>query len=117
MSHLKINDAIKLLAVFSFFAIAIEYWNAGATGLALLLSPYVVLYYFSSNKNYSTVKLAVIRIIPAIIVFLVVPGLLFGVEPDAQAGIGLMLAILIQLAAISTAELIILFFIHCDNCS
>ena len=117
MSHLKINDAIKLLAVLSFVTIAIEYWHAGAIGLALLLSPYVVLYYFSSNKNYSTVKLAVIRIIPAIIVFLVVPGLLFGIEPDAQAGIGLMFAIIIQLAAISAAELIILFFINCDNCT
>jgi len=115
MSHLKINDAIKLLAVLSFVAIAIEYRYAGAIGLAFLLSPYVALYYLSSNNNYRTVKVAVIRIIPAIIVYLVVPVLLFGIEPDAQAGIGLMLGVIIQLASISAAELIILFFVDCDD--
>ncbi len=96
MSYRKIYYPIKVLAVWSFVAISIVYWNTGAAGLALLLSPYVVLYFLSNDNNYRDVKLTVIRIIPAIIIFILVPWLLFGIESDPQAGIGLMFGVIIS---------------------
>jgi len=112
MSNRKIYYPIKVLAALSFVAIAIEYWNAGAVGLALLLSPYGVLFFLSNDNNYRDLKLTVIRIIPAVLTLLLVPWLLFGIESDPQAGIGLMFGVIIQLASISAAEFIILFFIN-----
>jgi hypothetical protein len=41
--------------------------------------------------------------------------LLFGIESDAQAGIGLMFGLIIQLASISAAEFIILFFLNGES--
>ncbi len=115
VSYRKIYYPVKILAIFSFIAIALKYWNAGAIGLALLLSPYAVLYFLSNDNNYSRLQLTVIRIVPAIVTYLLVPWLLFGIESDPQAGIGLMFGVMIQLSLISAAEFIILFFIHGKN--
>ncbi len=110
MSLHKIYYSIKIFAVLSFVAIAIEYWNAGLVGLSLLLSPYAVVYFLANDNNYRNLKFTLIRAIPAISTFLLVPWLLFGIESDPQAGIGLIFGVVIQLAFISAAELIILFF-------
>jgi len=40
--------------------------------------------------------------------------LIFGIEPDPQAGIGIMFLLIMQLAAISASEFVILFF-YVDN--
>lgn len=115
MSFLKIYNPIKVLAVLSFVSIGIKYWFPSEIIFYLLLSPYAVLYFSSNENNYRNTKLAIIRVIPAIVTFLLVPILLFGIEPDAQAGIGIVLGLIIQLASISTAEFIILFFLNGEN--
>ena len=115
MNHYKIYYPIKVFSVLSFIAIAFKYWNAGAVGLSLLLSPYVVIYFLANDNNYRNLKLTLIRAIPAVATFLLVPWLLFCIESDPQAGIGLIFGVVIQLAFISTAELIILFFLNGES--
>lgn len=112
MSYPKVSNLVKAVALLSFVAIAFEYWSAGAFGLALLLSPYAVIYFLSSENNYRDLKLTLIRITPAIFSFILVVWLLFGIEPDPQAGIGLMLGVVAQLALISVSELIVFLFIN-----
>ena len=115
MSFLKIYIPIKALAVFSLASIGIKYWFPSEIIFYLLLAPYAVLYFLSNANNYRNTKLTIIRSIPAILTFLVVPMLLFGIEPDAQAGIGIMFGLIIQLASISASEFIILFFLNGEN--
>jgi len=115
MNFLNIYYPIKVLAVISFVAISTKYWFPAEIFFYLLVSPYAVLYFLSNKNNYRNTKLTVIRAIPAVITFLLVPILLFGIEPDAQAGIALMLGLITQLASISAAEFIILFFINDES--
>ena len=115
MSYRKVYLPIKALALLSFVAIAIKYWGPSEVGFYLLLSPYAVLYFLSNDNNYRNIKLTILRSIPAVLTFLSVPVLLFGIESDAQAGIGIMFGLIIQLASISAAELIILFFLNEEN--
>jgi len=112
MNFRKVFHPIRALAVLAFVAIAIKYWGPSEIGFYLLLLPYAVLYFLSNDNNYRNTKLAVIRFIPAVFNFILVPVLLFGIESDAQAGIGIMFALIMQLVSISAAELIILFFIN-----
>ncbi|TGE85215.1 hypothetical protein C7Y70_02440 [Pseudoalteromonas sp. KS88] len=112
MNYKNVYLPIKALALLSFISIALKYWGPSEVGFYLLLSPYVVLFYLSNANNYRNTKLSIIRGIPAGLTLLLVPALLFGIEPDAQAGIGLMFGLLLQLASISAAELIILFFLN-----
>lgn len=90
----------------------IKYWGPTEIGFYLLLSPYAVLYFLANDNNYRSKKLTIIRSIPAALTVLLVPVLVFGIEPDAQAGIGLLAGLIIQLASISAAEFIILFFVN-----
>jgi len=115
MSFRKVYLPIKVLALLSFVSIGIKYWGPSEVGFYLLLSPYAVLYFFSNENNYRNPKLTIIRSIPAVFTFLIVPVLLFGIESDAQAGIGIMFGLIIQLASISAAELIILFFLNGES--
>lgn len=102
---------IKVMALFSFISIGVKYWGPSEVGFYLLLSPYFVLYFFSNEHNYRNKKLTLIRFIPAAVTLLLVPVLLFGIQPDAQAGIALMVYLTIQLSSITLAELIIMFVI------
>jgi hypothetical protein len=115
MSFRKVYLPIKVLALLSFVSIGIKYWGPIEVGFYLLLSPYAVLYFLSNENNYRNTKLTIIRCIPAALTFLIVPVLLFGIESDAQAGIGLMFGLIIQLASISAAEFIILFFLNGES--
>ncbi len=115
MNYRKVYFPIKVLALLSFISIGFKYWVPSEVVFYLLLSPYAVIYFLSNDKNYQNIKLTIIRIIPVVLTFLLVPVLLFGIEPDAQAGIGVMFALMIQLTSISAAELIILFFLNEEN--
>jgi hypothetical protein len=115
MNYGEVYFPIKVLALLSFVSIGVKYWAPSEVGFYLMLSPYAVLYFFSNANNYRNTKLVIIRSIPAVLTILLVPVLLFGLVPDAQAGIGIMFALMFQLASISAAELIILFFINSDN--
>ena len=110
MSQDKISSTLKGLAVITFIAIAVKYWSASIGGLALLLSPYPVLFYLANENNDKTVKLVFIRGITAIIVYLTSIGLLFTVVPESQAGLSLMFGVIIQLSVIATSELFIGLF-------
>ncbi|GHF94447.1 hypothetical protein [Thalassotalea marina] len=115
MNILKIYFPIKILALLSFVSIGIKYWEPTEVGFYLLLSPYAVLIFLSNANNYRNTKLSALRSIPAVLTFLLVPILLFGIQSDAQAGIGVMFGLMIQLASISLAELIILLFVKDKN--
>jgi len=115
MNFRKVYIPIKVLALLSFVSIGIKYWAPSEMGFYLLLSPYAVLYCLSNENNYRNTKLTIIRSIPAVFSFLIVPVFLFGLEPDAQAGIGIMFGLIIQLASMSVAEFIILFFLNRES--
>lgn len=112
MSYKNVYFPIKAFALFSFVSVALKYWGPSEVGFYLMLSPYAVLFYLSNASNYRNSKLTIIRGISAGLTLLLVPFLLFGIEPDAQAGIGIMFGLLLQLASISAAELVILFFFN-----
>ena len=111
MQYKKTYYAIKALAVLSFAAIAFTYWGAGLA-LLLLLSPYAILYFLANSHSFRNTKLTVMRATPAIFSFFIMLGLVFGIQSDPQSGIGVMLGVTAQLASISLAELIILFFLR-----
>jgi len=112
MNYKNVYLPIKAFALLSFISTALKYWGPSEVGFYLMLSPYAVLFYLSNANNYRNTKLTIIRSIPAVLTLLLVPFLLFGIEPDAQAGIAIMFGLLLQLASISAAELIILFFLN-----
>ncbi len=117
MNYRKIYYPIRVLAVLSFIAVAIEYWSPHdhPIGLIILFFPYVALFFLAREHNYRNLKLALFRIVPAVITFSTVPMLLFGIEPDPQAGMSLMLGAIIQSTSIGIAELIILFFLNDED--
>ena len=79
-----------------------------------MLLPYLLLYFLANAKNYKNKRLIFIRIIAALLTITLAAVLVFGIEPDPQAGIGIMFLLIMQLAAISASEFIILFF-YVDN--
>ena len=78
------------------------------------MSWWIVTYFLANAKNYKNKRLIIIRFIAALFTIILAPVLIFGIEPDPQAGIGIMFLLIMQLAAISASEFIILFF-YVDN--
>jgi len=105
---------VKALAALSLVAVAIKYWMPTEIGFAFMLLPYLVLYFLANANNYQNKWLFLIRIIAALFTIILAPVLIFGIEPDPQAGIGIMFLLVMQLTAISASEFIILFF-NVDN--
>jgi len=105
---------VKALAALSLVAVAIKYWMPTEIGFAFMLLPYLVLYFLANANNYRNKRLFLIRIIAALFTIILAPVLIFGIEPDPQAGIGIMFLLVTQLTAISASEFIILFF-YADN--
>jgi len=105
---------VRALAVLSLVAVAIKYWMPTEIGFAFMLLPYLVLYFLANAKNYKNKRLFLLRIIAALFTITLAPVLIFGIKPDPQAGIGIVFLLVMQLAAISASEFIILFF-YADN--
>jgi len=105
---------VKALAALSLVAVAIKYWMPTEIGFAFVLLPYLVLYFLANANNYRNKRLFLIRIIAALFTIILAPVLIFGIEPDPQAGVGIMFLLVTQLTAISASEFIILFF-YADN--
>ncbi|REL29647.1 hypothetical protein [Thalassotalea euphylliae] len=80
MNYRKIYYSIRALSVLSFFAIAYEYWGAGLISLAILLAPYATLFFLANENKYSNLKLTIARAVSAVVTFLLVPFMLFGIE-------------------------------------
>ncbi|HDY91355.1 MAG TPA: hypothetical protein ENH67_17880 [Pseudoalteromonas sp.] len=114
MNYKKMYYPVKALAALSLVAVAIKYWMPTEIGFAFMLSPYLLLYFLANAKNYQNKRLFFIRIIAALFTIILAPVLIFGIEPDPQAGIGIMFLLIMQLAAISASEFVILFF-YVDN--
>ncbi|MBA6408429.1 MULTISPECIES: hypothetical protein [unclassified Pseudoalteromonas] len=114
MNYKKIYYPVKGLAVLSLVAVAIKYWMPTEIGFAFMLLPYLLLYFLANAKNYQNKRLIIIRFIAALFTIILAPVLIFGIEPDPQAGMGIMFLLIMQLAAISASEFIILFF-YVDN--
>ena len=114
MNYKKIYYPVKALAVLSLVAVAIKYWMPTEIGFAFMLLPYLLLYFLANAKNYKNKRLIFIRIIAALLTITLAAVLVFGIEPDPQAGMGIMFLLIMQLAAISASEFIILFF-YVDN--
>jgi len=105
---------VRALAVISLVAVAIKYWMPTEIGFAFMLLPYLVLYFLANANNYRNKRLFLIRIIAALFTIILAPVLIFGIEPDPQAGVGIMFLLVTQLTAISASEFIISFF-YADN--
>ncbi|MEL0641651.1 hypothetical protein V6260_13660 [Pseudoalteromonas aliena] len=114
MNYKKMYYPVRALAVLSLVAVAIKYWMPTEIGFAFMLLPYLVLYYLANANNYRNKRLFLTRIIAALFTIILAPALIFGIEPDPQAGIGIMFLLIMQLAVISASEFIILFF-YADN--
>ncbi len=114
VNYKKIYYPVKGLAVLSLVAVAIKYWMPTEIGFAFMLLPYLLLYFLANAKNYQNKRLIIIRFIAALFTIILAPVLIFGIEPDPQAGMGIMFLLIMQLAAISASEFIILFF-YVDN--
>ena len=110
MNYKKIYYPVKVLAVLSLVAVAIKYWMPTEIGFAFMLLPYLLLYFLANAKNYQNKRLIIIRFIAALFTIILAPVLIFGIEPDPQAGIGIMFLLIMQLAAISASE-----FFYIDN--
>lgn len=110
----KMYYPVKLLALISFLLMAAHDFRPNDIFFYLLLSPYAVLFYLANSNNYVQTNVAVLRLIAAVITFMIAP-LYFYIESDPQAGIGEVLYLILQLTAISAAEFIILFFKSSDK--
>ena len=114
MNYKKMYYPVKALAALSLVAVAIKYWMPTEIGFAFMLLPYLVLYFLANANNYQNKRLFLIRIIAALFTIILAPVLIFGIKSDPQAGVGIMFLLIMQLAAISASEFIILFF-NVDN--
>jgi len=118
MSILKVHYFIKALAVLSLILFSIKYWEAGVIGLSLLLSPYVLLYFLSSEKNYRNNQLTMVRITPALISFFWVAWVLLGFDTTQQTGVLVFnIGLIVQISLIIAAECIIALFMNRENCT
>lgn len=107
MNFLKTYNIIKLLALVSFIALAYKYVANGLVGVIFMLIPYVLIFFLANKNAYQTTLKVSIRMIGGILVVLLALSLLFYVNDDAQAGIGIMFAVVIQYGVIFVSEAII----------
>lgn len=112
MVQFKSHNIIKFFALISFITLAIIYWANGLFGLIILLFPYVLVFLLANDKAYCTTFKMSFRVSAAIIVCLMALGIIFGIEDDPQAGIGILFAVVIQCGVIFVSEAIIALFTY-----
>lgn len=110
MNNNKITYSVRALAVISFIAICIKYFRPNEISFYILLTPYLIIYLLSKDDH--DFKSACIRACSAILSVIFVPYLVFGIELDIHAGMGILLIFISQLTAITSSELIILFLLN-----
>ncbi len=77
--------------------------------------PYVVVFLLANESSYKTTFRIYCRVIAGISVSLISMGLLFGISNDAQAGIGVLLALVIQYGILFVSEALIGFYTYGEN--
>lgn len=107
MFHLKIYNLVRVVSLFCFSAITWEYWGNNALGLVFLLTPYVLVFVLATQKTYSSKIKIICRVVAGAFVSLLSVGLLFGIDADPQAPIGIGLTVIIQYCTLFVAEAII----------
>lgn len=118
MSIFQVHHFVKTFAVLSSILFGIKYWEVGLLGVAILLSPYVLLYLLSSEKNYRSKKLRIIRVTPAIISFIWVAWVLLEVDVGQQNGLLVFnFGLIVQISLIIAAECIITLFKNNESCT
>lgn len=97
----------QILSIICFTAILYQYWGTSFIGAALMLTPYLLIFLLANPRAYQTKTKVVLRTIGGVLVAVLALGLLFGVGSDAQAGVGIGFAVVIQYGAIFLSEAII----------
>ena len=117
MMYLKTYNYIKALALIALVLINYEYWGAGFFWVLVMSAPYFLIFTISNESRYKTRLGHLFRASAGIIVFLLALGLLFGIDSDAQAGIGAMFAIVTQYGVIFASEALIALLTYREDCT
>jgi hypothetical protein len=117
MKYLNTYNFIKALAIIALVTINYEYWGAGFFEVLVMSAPYFVIFALANESRYQSRLSCLLRASAGIIVFLLALGLLFGVGPDPQAGIGALFAIVIQYGVIFASEALIALFTYREDCT
>jgi len=110
MSKFKLSNFIKFIRIFTIIIslpLIYKYSEISFLTMFFLVLPYVFIMCIASEELYQTKTRLLLRSSANIVVLLLAIGLLFGIKADAQAGIGVMFAILIQYGVIFVSEAVI----------
>ncbi|WP_153916126.1 hypothetical protein [Shewanella sp. TC10] len=107
MVNLTVFNVIKFLSMLSILAITWRFWGSGLTATILLILPYLVVYLLANKNTYSTSLKTICRALAGFFVSILALGLLFGISPDPQAGIGVVFGVCLQYGVIFISEAII----------
>ncbi|MCP1338035.1 hypothetical protein NJR55_00385 [Idiomarina sp. M1R2S28] len=107
MNYLKIYNLIRTLSIICFVAITFEYWGIGFIGTAIMLFPYGIVFVLANKNLYKTKLRTFFRAVAGLLVSVLTIGLLFGVDSDPQAAIGLGFVVVIQYGILFISEAII----------
>ncbi|GIU53593.1 hypothetical protein [Shewanella sp. KT0246] len=107
MVILTVFNVIKCLSILSLLAMTWRFWGSGVTATILMMLPYAVVYLLSNKNTYSTSLKTTCRALAGFFVSILAIGLLFGIDPDPQAGIGVMFGVSLQYGVIFISEAII----------
>lgn len=106
---------VRAMASISLVAIALQYWTMQLLGLAIILMPYLTVILLANKEAYSSPLRVYCRFFSGVGVSIISIGLLFGIENDAQAGIGVLFAVALQFGIIFVSEAIIGLFTYQES--
>lgn len=107
MLYFNIYNFIRLLSTICFVATAYKYGGDGFFGNLFILAPYLIVFLIANKNAYKTKLRLYCRATAGLLVSVLTVGLFIGVEPDAQAAIGIVFGILIQYGVVFVSEAII----------
>lgn len=101
-----------MFALIALIAINYKYWGTGLLTILMMSAPYALIFFIANENNYKGRLTSLLRSSAAVIILLLALGLLFGIEPDPQSGIGVMFAIAFQYGALFISEALIALFTY-----
>lgn len=107
MLNIMSYNVIKVLTSISFVVVAFQGLSHGVLAEIILLMPYVIVFLLANESSYKTTFRIYCRVIAGISVSLISLGLLFGISNDAQAGISVLFAVVIQYGILFVSEVLI----------
>lgn len=106
---------VRAMASISLVAIALQYWPMQLLGLAIILMPYLIVILLANKEAYSSPLRVHCRFLSGVGISIISTVLLFGIESDAQASIGVLFAVAIQFGIIFISEAIIGLFTYQES--